>query len=326
MIDKNTNYLGLALKNPLVVSSCGLTSNVESIKKLEDAGVGAVVLKSLFEEQIIGEAVNTASNNEVPEMESYINAYVKDNNINNYLTLIKESKQQCSIPIIASICCMLHGEWVEFAKEIEKSGADALELNIYYMPTDAITSSSEIENMYIETAHKVVKNVSIPVVVKIPNHFTNPLYVINELYKRGVKGVVMFNRFYDPEIEVSDMKITSTNVYTSPCQLNNIIRWMALASSKINTISYGSSSGVYTPQDVIKMLLSGASAVHICSTLYKNNFDLIGEMLAYIDKWAEDHTFAKVSDFVGLLNSSNTKYNEIFERAQFMKYYSSHGK
>ena len=324
MINKNTNYLGLTLKNPLVVSSCGLTSNVESVKKLEAAGVAAVVLKSLFEEQIIGEAVKTASHNEMPEMESYINAYVRDNNINNYLTLIKESKQQCSIPIIASICCRESGEWIEFAKEIEKAGADALELNIYYMPTDANLLSSDIETKYIQTASKIVKNISIPVVVKIPNHFTNPLYVINELYKRGVKGVVLFNRFYDPEIEVSDMKITSTNIYSDKSQINNTIRWVALASSNINTISYGSSSGVYEPEDVIKMLLSGASAIHICSTLYKNGFDVIGQMLDFIDKWSEEHTFTKVTDFIGLLNSSNTKYNEVFERAQFMKYYSSH--
>lgn len=324
MIDRQVDYLGITLRNPIVVSSCGFTSNVESIKKLENAGVGAVVLKSLFEEQIIGEAINTSTNDHTPEMESYIDAYVKENNISQYIQLLKDAKQQCSIPIIASICCISGGQWIEYAKEIEKAGADALELNIFYISSSVDESSAKIEEIYLSTAEKVVKNISIPVTVKMPNHFTNPLNVVNELYFRGVKGVVMFNRFYEPDIDTDDMKIISASDFYSTAQdICHAIRWIGITSSKIETISYGSSTGVHKREDVVKMLLAGASAVHICSILYDNGFDVIAELLEYIDTWAEKHTFTKVSEFVGLLNSSSGKCGEIYERAQFMKYFSS---
>lgn len=324
MIDKTVNYLGLTLKNPIVVSSCGLTSNVESIKKLEKSGVAAVVLKSLFEEQIIGEAYHTSANNEMPEMESYVNAYVKDNNIGKYINLIKEAKEECSIPIIASICCNNDGDWVEFAKDIEQAGADALELNIFYMPSTIEETSAQIEANYIKTVQHVISGISIPVTVKIPNHFTNPLNVINELYYRGIKGVVMFNRFYEPDIDVDAMAINSSSIYSTKQDIHQAIRWIGVCSSKIKTISYGSSSGVHEKEDIIKMMLAGANVVHVCSVVYQKGHQIIGEMLEYIDYWAEKNTFTKISDIIGLLDYSHIEYGGIYERAQFMKYFSSH--
>ena len=324
MIDRTVKYLGLTLKNPIIVSSCGLTSNVDSIKKLEAAGAAAVVLKSLFEEQIIGEANHTDSQSDMPDVESYINAYVRDNNMGNYINLIKQSKQECTIPIIASICCNNDGDWVDFARDIEKAGADALELNIFYMPNSPDESSAQIEANYIKTAEHVVKSVSIPVVVKMPNHFTNPFYIVNELYFRGVKGVVMFNRFYEPDIDVEKMSITSSSIYSTPQDICHAIRWIGLTSSKIKNISYSSSSGVYNKEDVVKMLLAGANAVHICSVLYNQGLGVIAEMLDYLDFWTDKHTFSRASDFIGLMDSSHIQYGEIYERAQFMKYFSSH--
>ncbi len=324
MINKSVKYLGLDLRNPIVVSSCGLTADVESIKKIENAGAGAVVLKSLFEEQILGEVEHTANQNSEPEMESYINAYIRSNSIENYLKLIKDAKSSCTIPIIASICCRNDGDWVSFAREIQESGADALELNIFYMPSNVDISATEIEQSYLKTAQHVVENVSIPVVVKIPNHFTNPLNIVKELYFRGVKGVVMFNRFYEPDINVDKMSVSAKSVYSTPEDLNNSLRWIAMSSASLNTISYGSSTGVHKPEDVIKMLLVGASAVHVCSVLYEKGIGYISELLAYIDKWGEEHTFSNISDIVGKLNYSHNKYSEQFERAQFMKYFSQH--
>lgn len=324
MIDRTVKYLGLTLKNPIIVSSCGLTSNTASIKKLEEAGVAAVVLKSLFEEQIISEAHNTVSQSDMPDVEHYVNTYVRDNNMSNYINLIKQAKEECTIPIIASICCKNDGDWVDYARDIEKAGADALELNIFYMPSSADESSMQIEADYIKTAEHVVKSVSIPVVVKMPNHFTNPFYVVNELYYRGVKGVVMFNRFYEPDIDVDNMSITSSSIYSTSQDICHAIRWIGLTSSKIKTISYSSSSGVHRKEDVVKMLLAGANAVHICSVLYNKGLGIIPEMLEYLDFWTDKHTFARVSDFIGLMDSSHVQYGEIYERAQFMKYFSSH--
>lgn len=323
MIDRTVKYLGLTLKNPIVVSSCGLTSTVDGIKKLEDAGVAAVVLKSLFEEQIAFEAHSTISADDGVDMESYINTYVKENRVGDYLKLIQQSKSECSIPIIASICCSRDGDWSEYARDIEKAGADALELNIFHIPTSEDESSAAIEANYIKIAQHVVESLSIPVVVKIPDNFTNPFTVINQLYYRGVKGIVMFNRFYQPDIDVEQMKIISSSIYSSPQDICKAIRWIGLVSSKIKTISYGSSTGVYGKEDVVKMILAGANVVHICSVLYKNGNGIVKEMLDYLDVWADKHTFSRVEDFRGLLDASHVEHGEIYERAQFMRYFSS---
>lgn len=324
MNSKRVTYLGLDLKNPIIVSSCGLTSNVNSIKKLEQNGAAAVVLKSLFEEQILGEIYHTSLYNEMPEMESYVNAYVKENSINNYIELIRGAKSQCTIPVIASLCCLQGGQWSDFAKEIEKAGADALELNIFYMPTSKEQKSEEIENRYLETVSEIIKSVSIPVSVKIPNHFTNTIRMVNELYFRGAKGVVMFNRFFEPDIDLKHTNIVSSTIYSRNEELRFALRWIGIASSEVKTVSYAASTGVHTGEDVVKMLLVGASAVQVCSALYLNGMETISKMLKEIDQYMSDHHVKQISDIVGKLNYSNTDHGVAFERSQFMKYFSSH--
>lgn len=324
MSNISVKYLGLELKSPVIVSSSGLTSNVESIRKMEQNGAGAVVLKSLFEEQIINEAYCVSSENQVPEMESYINNYIKENNVQDYTNLIRAAKAVCSIPIIASISCLDGGEWVSFAKEIEAAGADALELNVFYMPQSKDQKPSEIEEQYLDTVANLVQAVSLPVSVKIPNRFTNPLNIVAELYYRGVMGVVMFNRFYEPDIDIVNMKMGASEIYSTSAEIHAPMRWIGLASAEVKTISYAASTGVHTGEDAVKMLLVGADAVQICSTVYKNGPAVIGKINGYIRDFLKHNGFDNLDPVIGKLNAGNTDHGYVYERAQFMKYFSNH--
>ncbi len=324
-MNKSVNYLGLDLRNPIIVSSCGFTSNIDGIKSLEGAGAAAVVLKSLFEEQINAEVLKMSQEDSQYGMEDYIANYVRENSVKKYLELISTAKKECSIPIIASICCSRDGQWVSFAKEIERAGADALELNVFYMPLDADKSSSEIEQEYLRTVEHVVKSISIPVSVKIPDHFTSPLNMVKELYFRGVKGVVMFNKFYEPDIDTKSVAVTSSPVYSSAEDIKHPLRWIAISSSINKAICHSSSTGVHSGDDVVKMLLAGAKTVGVCSALYEQGVGVITKMLEELEQWCQTNTYDNINDMIGALNYSRGD-SELFERSQFMKYYSNHSK
>ena len=203
-----TKYLGLELSSPVILSSSGLTSTLPRIQAAEKAGVGAVVLKSIFEEQIMNEVAHVEAYSDYPEAADYVQAYVQENSLNQYLDLIRSAKQQCSIPIIASINCHQDGQWVNYARVIEEAGADALELNIFLLPTDKEVPASELEKNYLNIITRVKETVSIPLAVKLGAGFTNPLAVVREIYYRNVKGVVLFNRFYPTDIDIEKMTPT----------------------------------------------------------------------------------------------------------------------
>ncbi len=324
MKNLSVKYLGMELKSPIIASSCGLTSKVESIKKLEAAGAGAVVLKSLFEEQILGEISTYDDDISYRGAAEYLNAYVKENNINNYISFIKEAKQECSIPIIASICCKNGGEWVEFAKEIEGAGADALEVNIFFMPTSGEQKGEELEEQYLKTVAMITASISIPVSVKINGHFTNPINIARELYFRGAKGVVMFNRLYDPDIDIENMSMSIADILSTRSELRHSLRWIAMSSAVQPEMDYSASTGVHNGEDAIKMLLAGATTVQVCSTLYNNGINEISAINNFIGEWMERHNFISIEQFMGCMNYKNLEANVIYERSQFMKYYSSH--
>lgn len=326
MENLEVKYLGLKLKSPIIASSSGFTSKVASILQLEKAGAGAIVLKSLFEEQIMGEITQNEQYSDYPESSEYLNAYIKENNINNYLSLIQDAKQACSIPIIASICCVHGGEWEEFAKEIESAGADAIELNIFYMPTSGIEKSSDLENIYLDTAAEVAELLRIPVAVKISGHFTNPINIARELYFRKVKGVVMFNRMYDPNIDIENMNITVSNIFSNRDELRHSLRWIAMSSAVQPKIDYSASTGIHSGEDAVKMLLAGASTVQVCSVLYNEGIDEITKMNHFIQDWMKRKGYHTIDEFKGLLNYKNLEQNIAYERSQFMKYYSSYKK
>ncbi|MGQ1909375.1 dihydroorotate dehydrogenase-like protein [Marinifilum sp. RC60d5] len=330
MINLETTYMGLKLKNPVIVSSSGLTNSVRKIKIIEEKGAGAVVLKSLFEEQITNEAHHLIGKDSVnvdyPEAEDYIKNYVKGNSVSNYLTLIKEAKEAVSIPVIASINCVSSSDWTHFAKEIEKAGADAIELNVFIVPNDRNTSSTDYEQLYFDIFTAVKKEVSIPVSMKLGIYFTNLLSVANRLNAEGADSLVLFNRFYEPDINIEDMKITSAEVLSSASDIRRSLRWVGMLSDKIKGIDIAASTGIHSGEAAIKQLLAGANAVQICSTVYEHGFDQITKILEEISAWMSKKEFKKVDDFRGKLSYGNIPDSALYERAQFMKYFSNNSK
>ena len=316
------NYLGLTLKNPIVVSSCGITSKAEHIAELEKAGAGAVVLKSIFEEQIAGEAYSMHYYTDFPESADYLTEYTRIHRLTQHLDLIREAKAVCSIPVIASINCVSDGEWIAFAKEIEKAGADAIELNIFLLPLEKESDTDDIEKAYLDTVAKVCAAVRIPVAVKIGPNFMNIPHIVQELYNRGARGVTMFNRFFEPDIDVDKMKMRSAGVLSDPSEIRHVLRWLAIASSRVDTVDYAATTGIHDGEAVVKALLSGARVAQVCSTLYKNGNGVIREMQDYLSRWMTDHTFVRVEDFVGRMNYANVANPLAYERTQFMRYFS----
>jgi dihydroorotate dehydrogenase (fumarate) len=327
MINLKTTYMGLQLKNPLIVSSSGLTNSVRKIKIIEEKGAGAVVLKSLFEEQISNEAKNLigkeSSNLNYPEAEDYIQTYVKGNSVSNYLTLIKEAKEAVSIPVIASINCVSSSDWTSFAKEIEKAGADAIELNVFIVPGDKNRSSTEYEDLYYNIFNAVKKEVTIPISMKIGIYFTNLFSVANRLNADGVDALVLFNRFYEPDIDINTMTIKSAQVLSSAGDIRKSLRWVGMLSDKIKGLDIAASTGIHDGEAAIKQLLAGATTVQICSTVYDHGFDQISTILEDISKWMKAKDFTSVSEFRGSLNYGSIPNPSLYERAQFMKYFSN---
>ncbi|HAF28905.1 MAG TPA: diguanylate cyclase [Bacteroidales bacterium] len=315
-----TTYLGLKLKNPVIVGSSGLTSSIEKIKKLEEKGAGAIVLKSIFEEQIKFEAGNLANGSDSPEAWDYVNYYVKNNTVQEYLNLIKKAKEEVKIPIIASINCVTSKEWTGFAKSIEEAGADAIEINVFLLPNDRNASADKYENIYFELAQKLKSTIKIPFAFKLGSHFTNLLGFIQKLH---VPGVVLFNRFYAPDIDVDDMKFVSSEVFSNPADMRDILRWVGIISSEIPKMDIAASTGVHDGKAVIKQLLAGASAVQVCSTLYKNGIDHLETIIKDLEDWMRKHGYESVEEFKGKMSYSKITDPLIYERSQFMKYFSS---
>ncbi|MFP4365541.1 MAG: dihydroorotate dehydrogenase-like protein [bacterium] len=323
MPNLEVEYLGLKLKNPVIVSSSGLTSTVDKIRSLEKAGAGAVVLKSLFEEQINYEAGSLIMDHDYPEAEDYIRNYTKDHSVGNYLDLIEEAKKTVSIPVIASINCVSASDWVGFSQRIEEAGADALELNVYFLPTDRLTSSADFENIYYELASKITGIINIPVSVKLGNNFTNVLAIIDRLHAQGIKGVVMFNRFYEPDIDIERMKLTAADIFSNPSDLRHVLRWVALVSDKIRVMDISASTGVHSSEAVIKQILAGAKTVQVCSLLYKNGIKEVSNLLGGLQEWMDRKGYGEISDFRGKMSYKNIPDPTAYERSQFMKYFSN---
>lgn len=323
MIDIKTKYAGLTLRNPIIVGSSGLTNNPAKNKEFEKAGAGAIVLKSLFEEQIEMNSDSMMASSDYPEAADYIRNYVKANQVNDYLTLIKETKELCTIPIIASINCYKADVWTDFARQIELAGADALELNVFFLETDINGAPRDMESLYIHIIKKVKEVVSIPVIVKLGKNFSNIPSLVQTLTVNGADGVVLFNRYYQPDIDINTLQLVSGNVFSNHSDLSDTIRWTAIVSGKIPGVSISSSTGVHDWEDVIKCLLAGASAVQICSALYTHGSEIISQILVCIEEWMHQARFKSLGEFVGKLNYAHIPDPSMYERSQFMKYFSN---
>lgn len=323
MTQITTTFAGLKLKNPIIVSSSGLTNSAEKIKKLEAAGAGAVVLKSVFEEQITVQA-GQMSGYGAPEADDYLSAYVRSNALNEHIALIKKAKKECNIPVIASINCYSTSEWTEFAKHMEEAGADALEINILSLQTEKEYIYGSFEQLHIDVLKNIKNAVKIPVIMKLGNNLTNPVALINQLYANGAAAVVLFNRFYQPDINIDTMAFTSSNVFSEANELTEKIRWTAISSASVPKIDYAISGGVHCGKGVIKSILAGASAVEVCSAIYKYGEKEIAEMTKELTEWMASKGFENIESMKGKMNANAAGSINPFERTQFMKYYSNH--
>ena len=319
----STTYLGLKLKSPIIGSSSTLTGSVESIKHCAEAGAGAVVLKSIFEEQIVSEIKREEGYTDVdiydsyPEAQEYLNTHMRGTELDFYESLVRESKKMVDIPIIASVNCSDKGEWIRIAKELQDVGADALELNIAIAAFDRDLDPRCIEEEYVDILTEVEKNINIPVSVKLGDHFTNISRVAFGLAKAGAKGLVLFNRFYNPDINVEKMKVVPGNSISAPEENHNTLRWISLLSSQGIPCELSASRGVYTGEDAVKQILAGAKSVQVCSTLYRNGIDYIKQINADVEAWMDRHGFESVDDFRGIVNKKEDI--KVVERLQYLR-------
>jgi dihydroorotate dehydrogenase (fumarate) len=325
MVNLETSYMGLKLKNPIIVGSSGLTNSVENIIQIEKSGGGAVVLKSLFEEQIKHAASSTIVQNEFgntyPEAEDYIRNYTRENDVANYLKLITESKKAVNIPIIASINCISNTEWITFAKQIEDAGADALELNVFVLPSDPNKEAAQNEAIYFDIVQKVLEVVKIPVALKISYYFSSLAKTVTKLSWTGVKGIVLFNRFFSPDIDIEHLEVKTTNVFSTPSDIAISLRWIAMMSAHVSC-DLAASTGVHDGKGLVKQLLAGAKAVQIASVLYKKGFKEIEQMLETLENWMERKNYTRLDDFIGKMSVAESQNPAAYERVQFMKHFS----
>jgi dihydroorotate dehydrogenase (fumarate) len=341
MTNLQTRYMGLELRNPIIAASCGLTNTISNIKKLESNGIGAIVIKSMFEEQINIETENyikdgkgnvrtfiNAPDNltssriyDYDEAYSYIYDYAKNNTLDKYLSFISEAKKAVNVPIIVSINCVSGYNWYSFARKIQDAGADAIELNIYILPSDFRRSAEDDEIVYYDIIREVKKYITIPVAVKIGYYFTSLAQSVQKLSESGIDGLVLFNRPYNTDIDIDTLNLAPGRIFSSGIEYSHTLRWISILSGRLQC-DLSATTGVHDYESVVKMLLAGADTVQIASVLYKRGLEVIPEFLEKISAWMEKHNFESVNDFKGKLSSRNLENPAALERVQFMKLYS----
>lgn len=319
----STTYLGLELKSPIVAASSGLTSTVDDIKKIEKAGAGAVVLKSLFEEEIVIDMERDmrrmqSENFLYPETMDYYENFDVEDTLSNYLKLITECRKEVGIPVIASINCITAHNWPYFAKSLQDAGVEAIELNIFSLPSDIDREGIDNEKVYFDVVEAVLKEVSIPVSVKISSYFSNLANVITRLSKTGIAGIVLFNRFYSPDIDVDNMEVIPTHIFSQEYEYTMPLRWIAITSNRVEC-DLAATTGIHDSRTMLKMILAGAQVVQVASTLYKNGVDVIDRYNHELEKWMEKHEFETLADFRGSLSQSNANNPAGYLRVQYMK-------
>ncbi len=317
-------YAGLELKSPVMLGSSGFTASLAHVREAERAGAGAVVLKSIFEEQILGRIECLNGYSDYPEAADYLTRYVGEHDLEVYLDMIRAVRRECALPVIASICCRQAGPWAEFARRIEQAGADAIELNVFLLPAVGTASFGTVERRYLEIVERVREAVSLPLTVKLGQGLTDPLALVRDIAYRKVQGVVLFNRFYPVDIDIERMAFRAGDIFSRPAELSNVLRWTALVGANVPQIDVAASTGVHTGEDVVKALLAGASAVQVASVLYEKGVGAVTEMNAFLDEWMDRHGFDAVARFAGRMNARQIADPELYERTQFMKYFSEH--
>jgi dihydroorotate dehydrogenase (fumarate) len=325
MADLTTTYLGLKLKNPLVASAVQPVSDkVEKVKRLEDAGIAAVVMYSLFEEQIIHESLEldhylsngTDFSREVTSYYPQTNEFTLAPEA--YIDAVHKTKQAVKIPVIGSLNGVSTGGWIKYARKIEEAGADALELNLYYLPTDPSLTASELEESYVTLVGDVCKSVKIPVAVKLSPFLSAIPNVAMRLTKAGAKGLVLFNRFYQPDIDLETLEVVPNLVLSNSNDLRLPLRWTAILFGRIKA-DLAITSGVHTTEDVLKSMMCGANVAMMTSELLQNGFGRVPAILAEMEKWMTDNEYTSIQQMRGSLSQKTVKEPAAFERANYMK-------
>lgn len=316
-----THYLGLELSSPVVVASSPYTATRANIEKCAAAGAGAVVLKSIFEEQVLRQA---AAYDYTPQgmgdSGEYLERYLDDAYKLEFLHLIAAARET-GVPVIASINCVSAGEgWIEYASAMAAAGASALELNIFLQPADPHRPAQEIERDYTEIVRRVVGAVEIPVAVKLPMRLTNVLWMADALRRCGARGAVLFNRFFEPDIDIERLAFVAGDPFSAPSELRNVLRSAALCTSMIPELDLSVSTGIHDGAAAVKALLCGARAVQVCTAIHRQGYEAIGTIGRFIDEWAARHGFATPDDCRGKLRYGEIG-NALFQRVQYMQYF-----
>ena len=346
MIDLSSNYMGLPLKNPLIVASCSLTGSVVGVKQCADAGAGAVVLRSLFEEQIKGDISSLSRHaRDYPgygEAFQYLQSYATAFGPRQYLQLVKEAKQAVTIPVIASLNCVSSDSWAAYAQQLQAAGADAIELNVSIMPTDSSRSCDHIVSEYLNILRQVKGQVSLPIALKIGPYFTSlanvverltpdraqaPAYSVGWMGKnlqvgetlwRGADALVLFNRYYQFDIDIDNQQLHTETTYSSPLEMSDMLRWLSLLFGKADC-DLAASTGIHDGSHVIKALLAGATVTQLCSTLYLHGLEQIASIEKQLRHWMERNNYSRLDDFRGRLSQKASPTPKAHERVQYMK-------
>jgi len=323
-MDISTSYMGLKLKSPIIVGSCSLTENVENSIAYEKAGAGAIVLKSLFEEQILHDVDEQRLNNiygSFNDQEYYAMYYSKKHNLTQYTNLIKKNKEALDIQVIASINCATADEWIKYAKMIEDAGADALEVNLFLLPAETDITGVQKENVYFDIIEKIGEAITIPFSLKISYYFSGLANFVHRISKTKASSVVLFNKFYSPDVDIETEKVVSGNVLSCK-ELNTMtLRWIGILYDKVD-IEFTASRGIFTGEQVIKNLLVGAQTTQIVSAIYEDGADVIKSMTHVLKDWMFRHNYKSIDEFRGNASQKNIKKPVLYERTQFMRYFS----
>jgi len=314
--------MGLELDNPIIVSSSGLTSSVDGVRRCAEAGAGAVVLKSIFEEQIAAEVdgLVRAGAGEAwhPEAEEYITRYGREDAVRAYLELIAAAKREVSIPVIASIHCVSAGAWTDFARRAEQAGADGLELNVFVLPSDPRRDGAANEQVCFDVAREVKRKVSIPVSLKIGSHFSALAQTVVKLSRTGLAGLVLFNRFFRIDFDIENLSLVPAEIFSTPEETVVPLRWISILSGQVGC-DLAAATGIHDGAAVVKHLLAGAAAVQVCSALYRHDPEYLQVMLGQVRGWMERHEFSTLREFRGRMSSKASDNPAAYERVQFMK-------
>ena len=323
-MNTSVEYMGLKLKNPIIVGSCGLMSTVDGLLQAEQYGAGAVVVKSVFEEQIIYDIKrNTkfmAPTDHYGVSYEYIAQHVEADSLNKHFEVIREAKKKMQIPVIGSINCYSFENWLTYAKRFEDAGCDALELNMAILPYETNMGTDDVERLFQNIMTAIRKYVSVPIAVKVGVHFTNMAQYMQQLSWMGLGAITLFNRPINIDIDVNAERTVMAPRLSSPDEIYNTLRWVAILSKKVRC-AISASSGVHTPEGAVKMLLAGATTVQVVSCLYKNGLPYLAELVGGLEKWMTEHNYDTVDQFRGKLAVGPSEESSLFFRSQFMKHF-----